>query len=134
MYVTPTHSDVQHQILDMSTSPPTVDVANNVNIPVPGWPRLAQNVAANPGMESFPSFADLSIKSLMYYQAELIYLRKRLHQAEFKDYCPSTDYSSNLHKFILAREKAIIKKDDDLLPEQWILLERIRTTLEKYRE
>lgn len=116
----------------MSTSPPT-DVANNVNIPVPGWPLLVQNVAANPGMESFPTFSDLSIKSLMYYQAELIYLRKRLHQAEFKDYCQSTHYSSNLHKFILAREKAIVNKNDDL-PEQWILLERIRTTLDKYRK
>jgi hypothetical protein len=136
---------LQHQPPAMNPSPShsqsdlVPDLANNVNYPVPGWPRLARIVAEKPDLESFPTFADLSIKSLLYYQAELIYLRKELHEAEWEDHRHPeepdnffSDYSKDLDLFILGREQALYREEEP--PRQWVILERIRTTLEKYRK
>jgi hypothetical protein len=110
------------------------DPANNVNYPVAGWPTLAQIIAQKPDLEAFPSFKDLSIKSLLYYQAELISLRKELHKVEWADFRISNEDSSsfaeNLSHLISARNKAIRNKEDP--PQQWIIIEKIRNTLEKY--
>jgi hypothetical protein len=54
--------------------------------PIAGWPTLAKVVTDNPGLEAFPSFRDLNIKSLLYYQAELDRLRDKLHEQEWKDH------------------------------------------------
>jgi hypothetical protein len=58
------------------------DRAENANYPVPGWPSLARFISQTPDLEAFPSFSDLAIKSLLYYQAELASLRKELNKAE----------------------------------------------------
>jgi hypothetical protein len=131
---TPIHVNAQNQAPAM----PSSDVDENVNIPVSGWPRLAKIITQKPDLESFPTFTDLSIKSLLYYQAELIFLRKKLHEAEWTEYRQSQDdsdfpeYAANLHKFISAHERALKNNED--LPEQWIYIDRIRTILEKYRK
>jgi hypothetical protein len=39
-----------------------------------------------PGLESFQPFRDLNIKSLLYYQAELVQLRQDLHALEWEDH------------------------------------------------
>jgi hypothetical protein len=112
------------------------DFADNVNNPVPGWPLLAKVIAKNPSLEAFPTFTDLSIKSLLYYQAELIYLRKKLHRAEWTDYRHSegendkSHFAENLELFIVAQDEALKKGEEP--PEQWEIIEKIRTTLEKY--
>jgi len=104
--------------------------------PVPGWPTLAAIITERPDLGSFPTFTDLSVKSLLYYQAELIFLRKRLHKAEWKEYRQAKKEGSkfpdnqNLHKSILAHEQAL--KKGDKVPEQWMYIDRIRTTLERY--
>jgi hypothetical protein len=54
--------------------------------PVPGWPTLAKVVTDNPGLEAFPTFRDLNIRSLLYYQAELDRLRKELYEKEWADH------------------------------------------------
>lgn len=136
--------------------------ADDVNDPVTGWPVLSRIIAKNPELEAFPSFGDLMVKSLLYYQAELISLRKDLHQAEWADkrQVNSEDdcdhFAENLELLILARDDAlesaalkdakpilIVARDDDLkivadknepipMPRQWVLMEKIRTTLDKY--
>jgi len=116
-------------------SPSTNDLANNVNSPVPGWPKLAKIIAKIPDLEAFASFTDLNIKSLLYYQAELIYLRKALHKAEYVDYRQSSEedaslFAEDLTFLIEARDESI--QNQELPPKQWIIIEKIRTTLEKY--
>jgi hypothetical protein len=114
--------------------------ANNVDCPVDGWPTLAKIIAQKPDLEAFASFTDLRIKSLLYYQAELIYLRKKLHGIEWRDFRTpgeenSSKYSDNLEFLIEDREESIENKgsnEEVPLPEQWVLIERIRKTLENY--
>jgi hypothetical protein len=72
---------VELEDLDDSRNP-----ANDVHSAVYGWPALARIMDDIPRLQAFASFSDLNIKSLLYYQAELIYLRKRLHQIEWNDF------------------------------------------------
>jgi hypothetical protein len=58
------------------------DLADDANNPVPRWPSLARLIASSPALEAFPSFLNLAIKSLLYYQAGLIHLRKELHRVK----------------------------------------------------
>ncbi|KAE9363992.1 hypothetical protein N431DRAFT_356410 [Stipitochalara longipes BDJ] len=106
----------------------------DVTIPVPGWPALAQLISKNPELEAFPSFSDLAIKSLLYYQAELIYLRQQLHQEEYKDYYngegAQAHFADNLSVLFGVRDHAISENAEP--PKQWILIEEIRNILEKY--
>jgi hypothetical protein len=111
------------------------DPAGDVNNPVDGWPLLAKVMATNSSLEAFPTFTDLGIKSLLYYQAELIYLRKKLHRAEWTDYRHSgkddkSYFAEDLELFIIARDEALKKGEEP--PEQWEIIEKIRTTLGKY--
>jgi hypothetical protein len=54
--------------------------------PLPGWPIVTKVIVDHPGLEAFPSFRDLNIKSLLYYQAELDHLRTKLQKREWKDH------------------------------------------------
>ncbi|PMD50099.1 uncharacterized protein K444DRAFT_637527 [Hyaloscypha bicolor E] len=58
----------------------------NLGFPCHGWPALVKLMAESPGFESFQVFRDLNIKSLLYYQAELVSLREKLHEVEWKDH------------------------------------------------
>ena len=51
-----------------------------------GWPELVDVMVRHPNFESFQAFRDLNIKSLLYYQAELVSLRKDLHEIEWQDH------------------------------------------------
>jgi hypothetical protein len=122
-----------------SANPLPPDPADDVNFPVPGWPSLANLISENRALEAFPSFADLSIKSLLYYQAELVYLRKALHKIEYRGYYhpsnngdPSHFFAGNISELHRVRHQAILANKD--CSEQWILIEKIRATLDKYCE
>jgi hypothetical protein len=117
---------------------PTANLADDVTSPVPGWPTLAKVIAGRPDLEAFASFRDLNIKSLLYYQAELIHLRKLLHKEEWACYRQTDDeyhsgfFAENLSLLVSARDDSI--EDEEPLPQQWVLIEKIRTTLKKYSE
>jgi len=110
-----------------------VDPSKDVEHPVPGWPSLATIMSAKPDLQAFPSFADLSIKSLLYYQAELVYLRKKLHKAEWDDYRegdendPAAKYAENLG-FLFK----MVDDQNEKTPAQWTIICRIRDVLDKY--
>jgi hypothetical protein len=53
--------------------------------PLRGWPIVTKVIVENPGLEAFPSFRDLNIKSLLYYQGELDQLRTELQKQEWDD-------------------------------------------------
>jgi hypothetical protein len=102
---------------------------DDVNGPVPGWPAFARIIANKPAFQAFPSFADLSAKSLLYYQAELISLRKKLHEAEYEDHYQGdgdqTYFAEDLDYLIEYGRR-------EEKPKQWELMEQIRTVLNKY--
>jgi hypothetical protein len=109
--------------------------SEDVKRPVLGWPLLAKIMAGKPDLEAFPSFTDLNIKSLLYYQAELVSLRSKLHKAEYDD-CRNTDtnepassYAYDLDFLFAARDN---EDDPADWPEQWKLMERMRIVLTKY--
>jgi hypothetical protein len=54
--------------------------------PVQGWPRLALYMSKNPHTAAFSQFADLNVKNLLYYQAELTRLRLDLNEMEHEDF------------------------------------------------
>lgn len=54
--------------------------------PVHGWPELAKAMEQYPEFEAFPTFRDLNIKSLLYYQAQLDDFRHRLQLCEWQDH------------------------------------------------
>ncbi|KAF7930138.1 hypothetical protein BELL_1130g00020 [Botrytis elliptica] len=62
------------------------DASKDLNKPLPGWPLVSNLIAQYPDLEAFKAFRDLNIKSLLYYQAELENLRKKLHQAEYNEH------------------------------------------------
>jgi hypothetical protein len=132
-----------HSLADSSKDP--ADPSNNVNYPVEGWPTLSKVIAQKPDLEAFATFTDLNIKSLLYYQAELICLRKQLHKLEWGDsHAPKKRlspclYAENVEALILARDRSIKSQSDGSdkpvqMPEQWALIEKIRETLDKYSE
>ena len=54
--------------------------------PCHGWPSVVNIMVKNPGFASFQAFRDLHIKSLLYYQAELVSMREEIHGIEWEDH------------------------------------------------
>jgi hypothetical protein len=114
-----------------------LDVADDISAPVPGWPLLAKAMGDNAAFKVFPTFNDLNMKNLLYYQAELDYLRRRLHKAEWRDYRTPSDeetsfFASNFEFLFLLRDEALA--DNQTPPEQWVLMNKIREALKEYSE
>jgi hypothetical protein len=60
----------------------TGDPEFDLGHPLHGWPELTRLMAVNADFQAFSAFTDLNVKSSLYYQSELVYLRKKLHQME----------------------------------------------------
>jgi hypothetical protein len=96
--------------------------------PVPGWPQLAVLMAKTPDFAAFSRFRDLNIKSLLYYQVQLILLRKELQNKE------STDAASDPDE-----DPALFAQRVDFLVEasgeerkQFEIVEKMRKVLKEY--
>jgi hypothetical protein len=106
------------------------DPEDDLNCALQGYPELAKQIVDYPDFEAFQSFKDLSIKSLLYYQAELDEIRKDLHQLEWRDfrtddrkeYCVRAD-------FILQGEYI----DNERAKRQFALITRMRQVMKDYR-
>lgn len=107
---------------------------DDLSKPLPGWPQLAKLISETPDFEAFPAFTDLNLKSLLYYQAELTLLRKKLHKAEYADshtldhdgLQPSA-YAKRVDKMLLSRSA-----DNPKWQKQWTLIKEIRGVLKEY--
>jgi hypothetical protein len=105
--------------------------------PLPGWPAIAKLISITPGFEAFQAFRDLEVKSLLYYQAELTILRKKLQAAEYEDYrrsesegvqyASTRNFAKNLDSLILSQDI-----EDPKLRKQWTLITQIREVLKEY--
>jgi hypothetical protein len=109
------------------------DPKENLNRPLHGWPELAKTIEQYPDFEAFPTFRDLNIKSLLYYQCQLSKMRAELHELEWEDHrdsqCPEArDFNSRADFLITSANYS----KDDVSREQIDLIERIRVVLEKY--
>jgi hypothetical protein len=103
------------------------DATKGLKQPCHGWPQLATVIADNAGFESFQTFRDLNIKSLLYYQAELVQLRKELHNLEWEDYRQDGNFSDLCSRNILFTEEDPIQAQDQLNK-----VKRIREVLKDY--
>lgn len=110
------------------------DFSNDIDKPVPGWPQLAWVMSKVPEFEAFQAFSDLNVKSLLYYQAELVHLREKLHKAEWRDFRSTdgdeADFSGDLRFLLLSRDDA--DKNSERPPEQWLLITQMRRILKEY--
>jgi hypothetical protein len=108
----------------------------DVTGPIPGWPALARTIASKPAFVVFPSFTDLNVKSLLYYQAKLIKLRKELHEAEYQDFfngdSSQIHFAEDLDWLFDSVQSDSEQKDLEYCPEQLKILEKIRIILDKY--
>jgi hypothetical protein len=108
------------------------DPGKNLDRPCHGWPELAKVIVQNPGFESFQVFKDLNIKSLLYYQAELVSLRTQLHSLEWNDhrtgnFLNSDELCANV-AFLVSSEFGTSKKGQ----RQMKLVRKMRGVLKEY--
>jgi hypothetical protein len=108
----------------------TEDVEEDLDVPVPGWPHVATLMAKTPDFASFSRFRDLNIKSLLYYQAELTKLRKKLHKQEWEDYRRGDNKARNYAE----RADYLINSKKKDGHKQWKLVKEIRIILKEYSE
>ena len=87
-------------------------------------------MAKTPDFASFSRFRDLNIKSLLYYQAELTELRKKLHKEEWADYRRGDEDT----KWFFKRADLLIDSEDEPNHPQWETMKQIRVVLKDYSE
>lgn len=92
--------------------------------PCHGWPQLVKAMVNYPCFECFQPFRDLNIKSLLYYQAELVQLREELHALEWEDHRKGEDSSD-----LCANVKNLRKAEGQ---EQLEKVKEIRNVLKDY--
>jgi hypothetical protein len=76
-----------------------------------------------PVLAMFRRFGDLNALSLLLYQAELIKLQK-----EFEAQVSRDETSDKEDSRLLSKDWSRVSEDD----KQWILMEKIRSKIEKY--
>lgn len=88
-------------------------------------------MALTPDFEAFQAFRDLNLKSLLYYQAELVSLRERLHALEWQDWRRgdgrTVEFAKDLEYLFSSEMEA-----DPRVRKQWNLVRRLRSVLKEY--
>jgi len=103
------------------------DVKKDLDNPVEGWPRVALLMAKTPDFAAFSRFRDLNVKSLLYYQAQLFTLRRKLHEQEYDD-SRNTDEDEDNSDFA-SRADFLMTAEGS---EQLKLITEIRRLLKEY--
>lgn len=101
------------------------DVTKDLTNPVEGWPRVALLMAKTPDFAAFSRFSDLNIKSLLYYQAQLINLKKKLHELEYEDKRSQDKFKEQF----ASRADFLVTSEDS---EQFQLIKKMRLLLKEY--
>ncbi|OCK99373.1 uncharacterized protein K441DRAFT_539637 [Cenococcum geophilum 1.58] len=91
--------------------------------PIQGWPQLALLMAKTPDFATFSRFRDLNVKSLLYYQAQLTVLRKKLHDLEYADAGKGKNWAERADKLVESTES-----------DQFLLIKDMRVVLKEYNE
>jgi hypothetical protein len=95
---------------------------------VNGYPKLARYMGASPEIAIFRRFVALNAKNLLYLQAELVHLEKKLHEFETRDSQSSEGMKSQYARdwFWLSRS------ENDGNDDQWQTVLAIRKKLVEY--
>jgi hypothetical protein len=116
-----------------NTAPVEIEVPKD---PLPGWPMVTKLITDVPDFEAFPTFKALNIKSLLYYQAELDDIQRRLHKLEYEDNIlgerrglEDAQVWGERADYIMACEY-----EDPAHRKQWDLIQRMRKVLKAYSE
>lgn len=106
------------------------DPEDDLSCPLQGYPKLAKQIVDYPDFEAFQSFKDLSIKSLLYYQAELDDIRRDLHNLEWKDF-----HTEDGREYCVRADHLLQTgdEDDDRAKRQLSLITTMRRVLKDYR-
>jgi hypothetical protein len=103
------------------------DVQDDLRQPVPGWPKVAMQMADTPDFAAFSRFRALNIKSLLYYQTEITLLEKRLHKKEWKD---NRSGVGKAPRYAKHADLLVDALDGDV--PQWKLMKKLRLLLKEY--
>jgi hypothetical protein len=95
---------------------------------IPGYPKIAQQMAEMPDFAIFRRFRALNNKMLLYYQSQLTEFELKLHHLERQNYFQGAQPNADL--FHTDYHWA----NRDQKNEYRILVEETRTVLEKYSE
>lgn len=101
-----------------------------------GWPALVDVMVKYRSFESFQAFPDLNIKSLLYYQAELVALRSQLHELEWQDHRTpgkASIFCGNVQSLLLSRYSTEKEKEEGA-NAQLEKIKEIREVLKEYSE
>jgi hypothetical protein len=90
----------------------------------------------NPDFESFQDFRDLHIKSLLYYQAQLVKMREELHKLEWEDHAEG---SFKFHEKLSKNVGFLLKTETEFPPgdegsKQMLKIKEMRMVLKEYSE
>jgi uncharacterized protein (DUF4415 family) len=96
--------------------------------PVPGWPRVAELMAQTQDFAAFKRYRDLNVKSLLYYQAEIEMLRKKLHKEEWAD----SQRGDDNQRLYARRIDYMIKSKNKNTGTQWQTVIELRRVLKEY--
>lgn len=100
--------------------------------PVDGYPKLADHMGSSPEISIFKRFVALNRQNLLYLQAELTSLERRLrnveaHSANCDPTDPRSHYSRDWEWMKITDEKSTLNP-------QWQLFGQIRGVLKEYSE
>jgi hypothetical protein len=102
--------------------------------PCHGWPGLADIMVKNGGFQSFQAFRDLHIKSLLYYQVELVKIREELHRIEWRNHTERhfarSDKLCKRAEWLLDPKTKASPRDEEY--EQILKITEMRTVLKEY--
>jgi hypothetical protein len=104
------------------------DVQKDIRRPVPGWPKVALQMSDTPDFAAFSRFRTVNIKSLLYYQAEIIKLQKKLHIQEWEDHRLGDEDAQEYAKCA----DDLIDSAEDGDGVQWQLVKDLRVLLKEY--
>ena len=94
-----------------------------------GYPKLAHKMGIIPEQAIFRQFSALGAASLLYRQAELVYLERELREVQREDNEDSDPCKQEYAVYWKGLNGSIVKGNG----RQWKLLLQIRTKLKDYR-
>jgi hypothetical protein len=97
---------------------------------VVGYPKLAAKIEILPEIAIFRRFGALSAQNLLYYQAELTYLERKLKMQQAKD----NNHGDDNEKTYAVDWYWLEKSQEQKTSPQLDLVLKIRKVLKEYRE
>lgn len=109
-------------ITTMSTCSADVELGDDI---LNGYPGLAKQMGEYRGLNMFSRFAKLSARNLMYMQAEILHLERKLHVVTWADHRDGA-------KRIYERNATALMRSIENEDSQWELFLEIREKLKEY--